>query len=91
MQYTYTMVSFAKNELLQRGVNLSLMPATSAEASGGWETTACTGLLPWERGIGKKILTSLWRLSSFRRSEVSAAKRAQITHSLSEPINSSRH
>lgn len=89
---SYTMVSSSNNELYyaaQRGANLSLLPAASAEASGGWERRAHR-TIPRERGTGKKILTSLWRLSSFRRPEVSAAalaSRAQITHSLRESIN----
>lgn len=96
-EVSYTMVSSRKTELYsgaQRGVNLSLAPAASAEANGSWERRARTGCFPWERGTGKKILTSLWKLSSFRRSEVSAvalAKRAQISHSLRKPINSSRY
>jgi len=93
---SYSVLSSGKHELYsgaQRVVTLSLVPAASAEASGGWGRRVCTGWSPWERGMGKKILTSLWRLSSFRRSEASAAdlaKRAQITHSLREPINSRR-
>lgn len=92
-QHPYTKVSSGKNKLhcgAQRGVNLSLTPAAWAEPSSGWERNVCTAQLRWESSKDKILYLTLETLT-FITSEVSAAKRAWITHSLRQSINLSGH